>query len=392
MRLPTAPVVCAVLVVATAPATAVSPSAAATAPATAVAPSVIRSSVAAPATAAGPPVAVVASAADGAPADATPPPDRAPRRVRGHLAAPAPVCGDRDGPGLPLRAVLDNGPSTFPRGGYWRAWHLKLTNTTRRACRAVHPVVVITGRDGDLRPRHIRFEFYDDRAERWRAVRFETTDADENVGAFTGEGFGGFTVEPGRTLTTALRARFTGGAPVGPATASVTTVQRRGDDGDWVGQSGDVPFRVTEGDGGTGEAGDGDRREEPDPAGPGDAGRDPEADPDDGPGGRREPGTGADREGVQGPDGEPGAARGDGSRDGTAPGGSPAGGADEPDAGRPGAGEPGAAGPFPPPELARTGPPEQPARGTLLPLTLAGAGCLLGGSALLALARRLRHR
>lgn len=325
---------------------------------------------------------VVATAASVAPSAASPPPASARDRAGGSAYAPAPVCGDRNSPDLPLRAELDNGPSTFPRGGYWRAWHLKLRNTTRAECRAIHPVVVLAGRGGALRPGHIRFEFYDERVDRWRAVDFETTEEDENVGVFAGEGFDGFTVPPGRTVTTALRARFTDGAPTGPVTAGVTTVQRRADDGEWVGQSPDVRFRITEEDGtGPGaDPGSGDGRDEAgsgtDPGAAPDAEADPDPDPDSGtgPGKERDPGTG--------PGAEPGAGGGDGPAGGTA---------GEPATGDDGDGLPGS-GPFPPPALAETGRAERTDRVTLLPLTLAGVGCLLGGSALMALARRLRRR
>ncbi|MFH8370277.1 hypothetical protein [Streptomyces sp. NPDC018031] len=314
---------------------------------------------------------VLATAVSVVPARAAPPaaPDR--DRAGGAAYAPAPVCGDRGSPDLPLRAELDEGPSRFPRGGYWRAWHLKVANTTRAACRAIHPVVVLTDRNRALRPAHIRFEFYDERADRWRPVRFETTDEDENVGVFAGKGFAGFTVPAGRTVTTALRSRFTGDAPIGPVTASVTTVQRRADDGDWVGQSADVSFRITARSGperdADGGPGDGRDRDDPDADDPGSGGQEPGSDPGDGPSGGPDRGT---------PDG------------------------DAPDGGGPdgdratGAGRDGLPGsdPFPPPALADTGRAERTDRGSLLPLTLAGVGFLIGGSALMAVARAVRRR
>ncbi|WKX70563.1 hypothetical protein [Streptomyces sp. XD-27] len=252
------------------------------------------------------------------------------------------MCGDRDGTEFPLRAELRDGPAEFPRGGYWRAWHLELRNTTRAACRAIHPVVVLADEHRALRPEHISFEFYDVEASRWRAVRFESTDEDENVGVFEGDGFPGFAVPPGRTVTVTLRSRFTRTAPIGEVTANVTTVQRRGDDGDWVGQSRDYTFGVTEGPGTEQRKERGEESESAD----------------------ADAGTGAAKDKVpEAPtDPRPPAAT---------PGGDPLAGS--------------------PPALADTGRPDRRGRDALLPLAALSAACLLAGTALVTAARRLRR-
>ncbi|KUJ66246.1 hypothetical protein ACZ90_39390 [Streptomyces albus subsp. albus] len=321
--------------------------------------------------------------------------------------APAPVCGERRSRDFPLRAELRDGPSAFPRGGYWRAWHLELHNTTRTGCRAIHPVVVLADRGRKLRPRDIRFEFYDERSARWRPVRFETTDEDENVGVFTGGGFAGFTVPAHRDLTVALRSRFAADGPTGRVTANVTAIQRRGADGDWVGQSRDVAFRITESPARRADrpsGPDGGRRADPDRrTGPGtDPGRrtapgtDPDhhtgpgTDPDHrtapgaDPGRRTDPGTPPDHD--TGPGKESGWDAGTGTRPGETggsaparpPGAAPSTGADAP-AGRPGT-------------LAETGHPGRAARRVLLPLSGIAAAALLTGTALVSCARRLRRR
>ncbi|MYR43537.1 hypothetical protein GTW67_16280 [Streptomyces sp. SID5910] len=106
-----------------------------------------------------------------------------------------------------------------------------------------------------MKPEQARLEFYD--GDRPRPVIFEATDRDELIGAFgEGEGkgeegvdaaFPGFTVGPGKTLTVKVRLALTSDTAPGQVTANAAVVQRRGDDGDWVGQSNDYRFRVGSG-------------------------------------------------------------------------------------------------------------------------------------------------
>ncbi|MEU5644206.1 hypothetical protein [Streptomyces milbemycinicus] len=172
-------------------------------------------------------------------------------------SAAVPSCGRRESPRFPIDARLHDGPARYARGGGWRAWHLELRNTTRAECRAIHPIAILVDRAHALRPDHIRMEFLDpypnkaDKADKagkaagglWRPVSFETTDEDENIGVF-GDPFQGFTVPARGSVKVRVRSRFTDSAPTGPVTANVITMERRADDGDWVGQSGDYDFRI----------------------------------------------------------------------------------------------------------------------------------------------------
>ncbi|WP_369144434.1 hypothetical protein [Streptomyces sp. R44] len=104
-------------------------------------------------------------------------------------------------------------------------------------------MLVLTDRDRALRPEQIRFEFYDAGSARWHPVVFEVTDEAENVGAFTG--FGGFAVPAGRTLTVPVRLTFEAETAPDEVVVNAAVVQRQGEDGDWVGESGD--YRLTVG-------------------------------------------------------------------------------------------------------------------------------------------------
>ncbi|SED30101.1 hypothetical protein [Streptomyces sp. TLI_105] len=172
-----------------------------------------------------------------APAPAAPAPD-----------PPTPACGTPDGGGFPLDTRIHGGPDDYPAGGPFQGWKLDLTNTTDAPCSGVHPVLVLTDRDRALRPEQIRFEFYDAGSALWRPVAFESTEDAENVGAFTG--FGGFAVPAGRTLTVPVRLAFEAGTPPDEVVVNAAVVQRQGEDGDWVGESGD--YRLTVGPAGPG--------------------------------------------------------------------------------------------------------------------------------------------
>ncbi|MER6693238.1 hypothetical protein [Streptomyces minutiscleroticus] len=160
-----------------------------------------------------------------------------------------PTCGDvgdavdpgsRD---FPLRARLRGGPDAYEAGGEPVAWSLDLTNTTRTACGNIHPVLVLVDEARTLRPEQLRVEFTAD--GRTHPVFFERTDRDENVGVFD-DGFPGFTVAPGETVTVPVRMAVASGTVPGEVVASAAVVQRREDDGDWVGESGDHRFRVVD--------------------------------------------------------------------------------------------------------------------------------------------------
>ncbi|WP_367042278.1 hypothetical protein [Streptomyces sp. Je 1-332] len=161
---------------------------------------------------------------------------------RPHAAQP-PTCsepsGDRE---FPIGTRIKGGPDAYEAGGGFRTWSVELGNTTRGSCGNIHPVVVIVDKERELRPRQVQLEFHD--GTNWRPVRFERTDRDENVGVFD-DGFPGFTVEAGRTLTVKVRLSFTSEARSEHAVISAAVVQRRADDGDWVGESEDYPFGIS---------------------------------------------------------------------------------------------------------------------------------------------------
>ncbi|MET9777770.1 hypothetical protein ABZ023_26505 [Streptomyces sp. NPDC006367] len=167
------------------------------------------------------------------------------------VRAPLPSCTAPDDHTFPLTTRVHGGPSAYAPGGGPGVWYLDLTNTTSRTCEAVHPVVVLFDDRHALGPAQVRLEFHD--GERLRPVVLEATGRDELIGAFgEGEGVGafpGFTVGPGRTLTVKVRLAFTPDAAPGEVTANAAVVQRRGDDGEWIGQSGDYRFRVGAGSG-----------------------------------------------------------------------------------------------------------------------------------------------
>ncbi len=305
------------------------------------------------------------------------------------MAALAPECGDASDADFPIGTTLRAGPGTYRAGDHWRHWRLDLRNTTRVACAALHPVALFADQGRALRPGHLRVDFHDPYERRWRPVRFEATDQDENVGVFDGGSrrvtvggsrrevprFKGFTVPARKTLTVRVRARFAADAPAGPASAAVTAMQRQHQDGDWVGQSGTYRFTIE-------SRGAGARTSEPGDAGGTVVGTDGDADADT-PTDADGPGTGADT--GHAPGGhlktEPGTATGAGADSGAgaaSPGDEPAGGGagDEP-------GEPPADAP---PQLAATG--SGPPWWGLLALAL---GLVGAGVPLVARARRARR-
>ncbi|MBC9730402.1 hypothetical protein H8R17_38560 [Streptomyces sp. TRM68367] len=159
-------------------------------------------------------------------------------------ADPGPACVSPDHRTFPLGTRIHGGPDSYTPGGGHGTWYLDLTNTTTRTCTGIHPVVVLVDDQRALKPAQARLEFF--AGGRPYPVRFETTDRDELVGAFTGVGdrFPGFTVGPRRTLTVRVRLAFTSDAAPNRVTANAAVVQRQEGDGDWVGQSGDYRFSI----------------------------------------------------------------------------------------------------------------------------------------------------
>ncbi|WP_030210186.1 hypothetical protein [Streptomyces bikiniensis] len=155
---------------------------------------------------------------------------------------PTPSCGTPDDDAFPLDTRIHPGPAGYAAGGPFQDWRLDLTNTTGSPCSGIHPVLVLTDRDRVLRPEQIRFEFYDAGAARWHPVAFEGTSEAENVGVFTD--FGGFAVPAGETLTVPVRLAFRAGTAPGEVVVNAAIVQRRGTDGDWIGDSGDHRLTV----------------------------------------------------------------------------------------------------------------------------------------------------
>ncbi|KUN05013.1 hypothetical protein [Streptomyces canus] len=155
---------------------------------------------------------------------------------------PAAPLGDSCAPTgrtFPLTTRIHGGPAVYEAGGGYSIWYLDITNTTRHTCAEVHPVVVLVDERHVLKPSQPRLEFYD--GPRTHAVRFESTDEDELVGAFGGAGL---TVGPGKTLTVKVRLALTPDAVPNEVTVNAAIVQRHGDDGDWVGQSNAYRFGI----------------------------------------------------------------------------------------------------------------------------------------------------
>ncbi|MFG2477173.1 hypothetical protein [Streptomyces fagopyri] len=157
------------------------------------------------------------------------------------VADPLPTCAAPDSRAFPVKTRIHGGPGTFEAGGGFGTWYIDLTNTTARTCGNIHPIVVLVDGKRALQPKQARMEFYE--GEKPHPVVFEKSDEDENVGAFD-DGFPGFTVGPGRTVTVKVRLSVTSDAVPNDVVANAAVVQRHGDDGDWVGESNDYRFRI----------------------------------------------------------------------------------------------------------------------------------------------------
>lgn len=167
------------------------------------------------------------------------------------------TCGDGKSTQFPIGARIRGGPAVYRTGGDAQTWYLDLTNTTGSECTAIHPVVVFTDKARALRPAHFRMEFDAPGAPAGTfPVSLEHTDRDEVIAVFDGgDAFSGFTVGPGGSVTVTVRLAFAANAPHGEAVADAALVQRKGDDGDWVGEAGGYRFDVEGPDAETGEAG-----------------------------------------------------------------------------------------------------------------------------------------
>ncbi|MER7106341.1 hypothetical protein [Streptomyces sp. NPDC000229] len=208
-----------------------------------VAVAVLALTAAAPAAAA--PLVPAAPAAPHAPADGT---------AAYEAAAPdrQPTCGNASAADFPIRTRIVGGPTAYRPGGGFHTWKVELTNTTTEPCGNIHPVIVFTDRARALRPGQIQLEFYENGGKgRQQPVTIETTEEHELVGVLDddaegGDRFRGFTVPPGRTVTVPVRLAFTSDARPDTVTANAAVVQRRGDDGDWVGESADYRFALVD--------------------------------------------------------------------------------------------------------------------------------------------------
>ncbi|MFI6641975.1 hypothetical protein [Streptomyces sp. NPDC050504] len=180
------------------------------------------------------------------------------RAATGAVSLRAAPCGGAAAADFPVDTRIHGGPAAYASGGGPRTWSIDLANTTAAACRGIHPVLVLVDRARALEPAQVRLEFYDPAGRAWHPVRFEETDAQENVGVFD-DGFPGFTIPGGGTVTVRVRLAFAPGAAAERVVANAAVVQRVGDDGEWVGESNDYAFAVLEGgDGGEDGGGGGD--------------------------------------------------------------------------------------------------------------------------------------
>ncbi|MFD3560275.1 hypothetical protein ACFWVU_11465 [Streptomyces sp. NPDC058686] len=216
--------------------------------------------------------------------------------VRAGSAPREPTCAARHPAVFPISTRIHGGPATYHPGGGSRTWSLDLTNETDAECADIHPVLVLIDEKRTLATRQIQLEFSD--GKRRHPVRFERTDRGENIGVFD-DGFPGFRVGPGRTLTVQARLTFTSDARPNSVVANAAVVQRRDDDGDWVGESGDYRFTLTNGKEKGKEKGKGKGRDE----GGEQSGRRPGEQRDEPDAGLREPGHDSGTASGRTPDG-----------------------------------------------------------------------------------------
>ncbi|WP_329316559.1 MULTISPECIES: hypothetical protein [unclassified Streptomyces] len=153
------------------------------------------------------------------------------------------TCGDGKSSAFPIGARIRGGPAVYRTGGGPQTWFLDLTNTTNSECTAIHPVVVFTDKARALLPAHFRMEF--EAPGGTFPVSLERSDRDEIIAVFDGgEAFSGFAVRAGGSLTVKVHLAFAPGTPAGEVVADAALVQRKGDDGDWIGEAGAYLFSV----------------------------------------------------------------------------------------------------------------------------------------------------
>ncbi|WP_316776058.1 hypothetical protein [Streptomyces sasae] len=159
------------------------------------------------------------------------------------LSAVEASCAGADAQGFPLTTRIHDGTSVYDPGGGFGTWYLDLTNTTRRTCTDIHPVVVLVDDKRVLKASQTELEFYD--GPHTRPVRLEPTDQSELVGVFDGNDFPGFSLAPGATVSVKVRLAVTSDAVTPNAvTVNAAAVQRHGSDGAWVGESNDYRFGI----------------------------------------------------------------------------------------------------------------------------------------------------
>ena len=158
-----------------------------------------------------------------------------------------PGCGNPNDLDFPIETRIHGGPATYRAGSGPKTWSLDLKNTTDQACQNIHPVIVLTDQERDLATSQVTLELRDAEG-RWRTLSLEKSDADETIGLIEGD-FPGFAVPAGRTVTVTARLALSAATRPDAMVVSAATVQRRGDDGDWVGESNAYHFTVLEGDG-----------------------------------------------------------------------------------------------------------------------------------------------
>ncbi|MEU2495583.1 hypothetical protein [Streptomyces sp. NPDC007883] len=158
-----------------------------------------------------------------------------------------PSCGDLNAAEFPIATRIVRGPEEYRAGGDAHEFSVELSNTTGRPCLNIHPVVVLAGQGRAIPPDRVRLEFFDGAAQMWRTVGIEKTDQGEAVGAF-GAGSGGFaglSLPAGGTFSVRVRLAFPDRTTVPDSVvANAAVVQRRGADGDWVGESNDYRFDI----------------------------------------------------------------------------------------------------------------------------------------------------
>ncbi|MGW3497196.1 hypothetical protein [Streptomyces sp. NPDC001020] len=156
-------------------------------------------------------------------------------------AGPQPTCAAATGNAFPLTTRIHGGPDRYKAGGAEHSWFIDLKNTTAHTCAHIHPVIVLVDTRRVLTAEQPKLEFFE--GDRAHPVALRRTDRSELVGAFD-DGFPGFTVAPGRTLTVKVRLALSSDARRNDVVANAAIVQRRGNDGGWVGESNDYRFRI----------------------------------------------------------------------------------------------------------------------------------------------------